>query len=101
MNVTGELRLRPGKERSLRRRHPWVYDTAVATVRGKPHAGDLVAVRADDGSWLAWVAYASVSTLRARCWSFVESDSIDAAWIGARVTESVQRRAPLAAATNA
>src|SRR5262249_26101859 len=101
MNVVGELRLRPGKERSLRRRHPWVYDTAVASVRGKPHAGDLVAVRADDGSWLAWAAYAPASTLRARCWSFVESDSIDTAWFAARVAEAVQRRAALAPVTNA
>jgi len=101
MNIAGELRLKPGKERSLRRRHPWVYDTAVASVRGKPLAGDLVAVRGDDGAWLAWAAYAPASTLRARCWSFVEADTIDAAWFGARVTEAVRRRTSLAQATNA
>jgi len=41
----GELILRPGKERSLRRRHPWIYDTAVARVVGKPARGATVAVR--------------------------------------------------------
>jgi 23S rRNA (cytosine1962-C5)-methyltransferase len=101
MKVAGELRLKPGKERSLQRRHPWIYDTAVASVRGRPEAGDLVAVHSSKGDWLAWAAYAPASTLRARCWSFVQDESIDAAWFGARVAESLRRRAPLAADTSA
>jgi len=101
MNVAGELRLKPGKEHSLLRRHPWVYDTAVASVRGRPQPGDLVAVRSNAGEWLAWAAYAPASTLRARCWSFVESESVDAAWLGERVAESVRRRLPLVATTSA
>jgi 23S rRNA (cytosine1962-C5)-methyltransferase len=101
MTVTGELRLKAGKERSLARRHPWVYDTAVAGVSGRPRAGDLVAVRAADGAWLAWAAYSPESTLRARCWSFVESDRIDADWFGARVRAAVLRRSPLLADADA
>lgn len=101
MKVAGELRLKPGKERSLHRRHPWVYDTAVVAVRGKPQAGELVAVRAHDGDWLAWAAYAPASTLRARCWSFIESDVVDGAWFAARVQQAVRRRDHLATDTNA
>jgi 23S rRNA (cytosine1962-C5)-methyltransferase len=101
MKVAGELRLKPGKERSLHRRHPWVYDTAVGSVRGRPLAGELVAIRAHDGDWLAWAAYAPASTLRARCWSFVETDGIDAAWFAARVGEAVRRRAHLRESTTA
>jgi len=101
MKVAGELLLKPGKERSLKRRHPWVYDTAVANVRGRPKAGQLVALRAHGGDWLAWGAYAPDSTLRARCWSFVETDAIDEGWFGTRVAESVRRRAPLVEATSA
>jgi 23S rRNA (cytosine1962-C5)-methyltransferase len=101
MNLAGELRLKPGKERSLRRRHPWVYDTAVAGVRGRPQTGELVAVRAHDGTWLAWAAFAPASSLRARCWSFVEADTIDSTWFGERVLESVQRRSALSSSTNA
>jgi 23S rRNA (cytosine1962-C5)-methyltransferase len=101
MNVAGALNLKPGKERSLARRHPWIYDTAVARVRGNPGTGDLVAVHGADGTWLAWAAYAPASSLRARCWSFVESDRIDAAWFGKRVADAVRRRAWLHAHTNA
>lgn len=101
MNPAGELWLKPGKEKSLRRRHPWVYDTAVARVQGRPQAGDLVAVRGADGAWLAWAAYAPASTLRARCWSFVEAETIDADWFAARVRAAVARRSHLAEATEA
>jgi 23S rRNA (cytosine1962-C5)-methyltransferase len=97
----GELILKPGKERSLLRRHPWVYDTAVARVKGKPERGATVAVTSAEGRFLAWAAFAPSATLRARCWSFVESERIDAAWLSARVAEAVTRRAALAADTNA
>jgi 23S rRNA (cytosine1962-C5)-methyltransferase len=101
MNVAGELVLKPGKERSLVRRHPWVYDTAIARVQGKPAGGATVAVRSADGAWLAWAAYSPASTIRARCWSFDENERIDAAWFAARVHAAVARRAHLARDTNA
>jgi 23S rRNA (cytosine1962-C5)-methyltransferase len=101
MKVAGELILKPGKERSLARRHPWVYDTAVARVKGAPGSGATVAVRSSDGAWLAWAAFSPDSTLRARCWSFVESELIDANWLTARVQAAVARRAHLAAHSDA
>ena len=96
-----QLVLKPGKERSLARRHPWIYATAVARVVGEPAAGDLVAVHAADARWLAWAAYAPDSAIRARCWSFAESDRIDQRWLAARVREAVARRARLAEHSNA
>ena len=101
MKVAAELILKPGKERSLLRRHPWVYDTAVARTNGRPAAGETVAVCDHAGRWLAWAAYSPASTLRARCWSFVESDRIDADWLAARVKEAVARRAHLTEASDA
>lgn len=101
MKVDGELILKPGKERSLARRHPWVYATAVARTVGKPAAGATIALRAADGAWLAWAAYSPASSIRARCWSFVEADAIDAGWFAERVRAAVARRAMLVEATNA
>ena len=34
--------LKPGKERALLRRHPWVYATGVSKVLGKPKSGETV-----------------------------------------------------------
>ncbi len=44
-----EVQLKKGKEKSLLRRHPWVYDTAVGRVAGKPDSGETVKVTAAAG----------------------------------------------------
>lgn len=74
MSDTPKLTLKPGRERSLLRRHPWVFSGAIAEVRGAPHSGDTVDVRASDGRFLAWAAYSPASQIRARVWSFEESE---------------------------
>ena len=65
MKPAAELVLKPGKERSLLRRHPWIYDTAVARVKGNPVSGATVAVRGHEGQWLAWAAGFDFSLIRA------------------------------------
>jgi 23S rRNA (cytosine1962-C5)-methyltransferase len=99
--ATGALVLKPGKEKSLRRRHPWIYATAIARVLGKPQPGETVAIQAADGGWLAWAAYSPASAIRARAWTFDERDRIDADWMHARVQAAVAARAPLASDTDA
>jgi len=69
-----QLTLKPGRERSLLRRHPWIFSGAMADVRGAPHSGDTVDVRAADGRFLAWAAYSPASQIRARVWSFEEAE---------------------------
>lgn len=96
-----ELILKKGKEKSLLRRHPWVYDTAVARVAGKPASGETVKVVSADGRFLAWAAYSPASTLRARCWSFREEDVIDEAWFERKVRDAVAARQGLLGRTNA
>ena len=96
-----ELILKKGKEKSLLRRHPWVYDTAVERAVGNPKAGDTVKVVAKDGRFLAWAAYSPVSALRARCWSFREDEVIDDIWFEKKIREAVAARARLLERTNA
>lgn len=84
------LRLRPGKERSLLRRHPWVFDSAIA--KGGGDAGETVRIDADDGRFLAWAAFSPHSKIRARAWSFDEKQRIDAAFMAARVASAVAAR---------
>ena len=69
------IRLREGKERSLLRRHPWVFEGSVAG--GRADAGETVRVQAADGSFLAWAAYSPGSAIRLRAWSFDEAERID------------------------
>ncbi|VTU22131.1 Ribosomal RNA large subunit methyltransferase I [Variovorax sp. PBS-H4] len=84
------LRLRPGKERSLLRRHPWIFESAIA--KGGGDAGETVRIEADDGRFLAWAAFSPHSKIRARAWGFDEQQRIDAAFMGSRVTRAVAAR---------
>ncbi len=92
------IRLHEGRERSLLKRHPWVFDGAVA--RGRADAGETVRVEAADGRFLAWGAYSPASRIRVRCWSFDEAERIDAAFFARRVARAVALRQRLAVASS-
>ena len=63
--------LRPGREESLRRFHPWVFSGAIAQVTGRPAEGDVVGVFAADGSFLAYGHY-QIGSIAVRILSFDE-----------------------------
>jgi 23S rRNA (cytosine1962-C5)-methyltransferase len=85
------IRLREGKERSLLRRHPWIFDSAVA--RGGGDSGETVRVESHAGQFLAWASFSPTSRIRARAWSFHEAQRIDAAFFKQAVSQAVRARA--------
>lgn len=87
------ITLREGKDRSLRKRHPWVFPGSIAS--GRADAGETVRVNAADGSFLAWAAYSPASQIRVRAWSFEQAERIDAAFFERRVSAAVAMRARL------
>ncbi len=87
--------LKPGRERSLLRRHPWVFSGAVAKLEGSPASGDSVRLRAADGRFLAWAAYSPHSQIRARVWSFEESESPGPAFFRRRIERALALRRAL------
>jgi len=92
------IRLREGKERSLLRRHPWVFASSVE--KGKADAGETVRVESHDGQFLAWAAFSPLSQIRVRAWSFDEAERIDAAFFQRRIRAAVAMRQRLAVASN-
>jgi 23S rRNA (cytosine1962-C5)-methyltransferase len=92
------IRLRDGKERSLLRRHPWVFEGSIA--RGKADAGETVRVEAADGRFLAWGAYSPQSMIRVRVWSFDEAERIDRAFFERRVAAALALRQRLPVASD-
>ncbi len=84
------IRLREGKERSLLRRHPWIFDGAIAKGGGDP--GETVRVEGHDGQFLAWAAFSPSSKIRARVWSFDEVERVDASFFIARIARAVAAR---------
>jgi 23S rRNA G2069 N7-methylase RlmK/C1962 C5-methylase RlmI len=64
------LTLHPGKEKSVLRRHPWMFSGAVAQLEGRARPGDTVDVVSAEGRPLARAAWSPASQIRARIWSF-------------------------------
>jgi 23S rRNA (cytosine1962-C5)-methyltransferase len=93
--------LKPSKEKSLLRRHPWVYANAIDRVDGKPAMGATVVVRAHDGRFLARAAYSPHSQIRVRVWSFDENEPIDHAFFKRRVQRALAHREALVTDTGA
>ena len=90
------IRLREGRERSLLRRHPWVFEGSIA--RGGADPGETVRIEAADGRFLAWGAWSPSSMIRLRAWSFDEAERIDAAFFERRIRAALalRQRLPIA-----
>lgn len=89
------LILHPGKEKSVLRRHPWLFSGAVAQLDGRARPGDTVDVVSHEGRPLGRAAWSPASQIRARMWSFAADETIDHAFFKRRVAASVARRAAL------
>jgi len=48
-----EITLKKGREEALLRGHPWIFSGAIASVKGKPEAGDIVMAKDSSGHPLA------------------------------------------------
>ncbi|GKQ58634.1 class I SAM-dependent rRNA methyltransferase [Sphaerotilus sulfidivorans] len=92
------IRLREGKERSLLRKHPWVFQGSVE--KGKADPGETVRVESHSGQFLAWAAFSPSSMIRVRAWSFDEAERIDADFFRRRVEAAVAMRARLGLRSN-
>jgi len=86
------ITLKPGRENSLKRRHPWVFSGAVARVQGNPSSGETVEILSSRGDWLAAGSYSPQSQIRVRAWTFEREEKIDAAFFLHRLKRSVEFR---------
>ena len=95
------IQLKRGRERSLKRRHPWIFSGAVEKASGE--AGDTVAVLDSAKKALARAAYSPKSQIRARVWTFDPDEEVDAQFFRGRLEKALALREALPAAkhTNA
>ncbi|EPF9309033.1 class I SAM-dependent methyltransferase [Vibrio vulnificus] len=72
--MSAAIYLVKGREKSVIRRHPWIFSRGIDRVEGNPQLGETVDVYGHDGKWLAKAAYSPESQIRARVWSFEKQD---------------------------
>jgi 23S rRNA (cytosine1962-C5)-methyltransferase len=89
------VRLARGKEKSLLRRHPWVFSGAIADEPRRLRLGDTVDLVSADGAFLARAAWSPESQIRARVWTFEEGEQVDAEFFFHRIRKAVMARSDL------
>jgi 23S rRNA (cytosine1962-C5)-methyltransferase len=81
-----------GRERSVARRHPWVFSGAVARIDGAPEPGDLVEVVDARGASLGSGFVNPRSQIVVRMTSFAPDPPVDEARLDALVLAAIARR---------
>ncbi len=90
-----KITLKDGREKSLLRRHPWIFSGAIGRVEGAPADGDTVQIHAAQGAFLAYAAYNSKSQITARVWSWREEQVVNADFFRTKITASLNARKAL------
>ena len=91
-----EMIIKAGREKSLLRRHPWIFSGAIERLSGAVESGETVKVLARDGRFLALAAHSPESQIAGRVWSFSEGEHIDAEFFERRIATAVAARAAVA-----
>ncbi len=87
--------LKTGREKSVLRRHPWIFSGAIQHVSGNPGLGDTVLIRDSTGQELALGAYSPASNIRIRLWTWEPRSTIGKAFFKARLEQSLSARKSL------
>ncbi len=85
--MTAAIYLAKGRDKSLRRKHPWIFSRGIQKMEGEPISGETVDVYTHSGEWLAKAAYSPKSQIRARVWSF-ERQNIDRQFFIKRIQQA-------------
>ena len=96
-----KLILKPGREKSLLRRHPWIFSGALAQMQGSPEAGDTVEIVSSQAKFLAYAAYSPHSQIAARVWDWNRDSRIDQKFFHDRLSHAIMARRALVHETNA
>ncbi|HVY05706.1 MAG TPA: class I SAM-dependent methyltransferase [Burkholderiales bacterium] len=84
--------LKSGREKSLLRRHPWVFSGAIARTAGSVSPGDTVQIVSVDGKFLAMAAANPDANIAARVWDWDEATRIDADFFAKRLEAAIAMR---------
>ena len=95
MAAKPQIILKPEREKSLLRHHPWIFSGAVAEVRGDPPPGATVEILSVTGEFLAQAAYSPQSQIRARVWTWDREEIVAAAFFHTRLGHAIQSRTGL------
>lgn len=80
MNIMNKVYLKPKKEESLLRFHPWVFSGAIARVEGNPEEGEVVEVYTSDKKYIAAGHY-QIGSIAVRVLTFQKEEINHDFWV--------------------
>src|SRR6266487_3320055 len=86
--------LKQGREKSLLRRHPWIFSGAIQHVDNELTLGATVDLLSFNQQFLARASYSPNSQIRARVWTF-EDEPIDKEFFRKRIRSAIATRSHL------
>jgi 23S rRNA (cytosine1962-C5)-methyltransferase len=89
------ITLKAGREKSVLRRHPWIFSGAVQKMDENHASGATVDLLSFNGQFLARAAYSPISQIRARVWTFDSNENIDADFFRGRIRTALNKRLTL------
>jgi 23S rRNA (cytosine1962-C5)-methyltransferase len=92
MHELPEIILKPGREKSLQRRHPWIFSGAINTIHGSPKLGETVAIVSSQGEFLAQAAFNPNSNISGRVWTWNQSEIVDENFLAKRILHAIEIR---------
>jgi 23S rRNA (cytosine1962-C5)-methyltransferase len=90
--MSSSVILQPAREKSLLRRHPWIFTGAIKETKGRVKSGDTVDVYSEEGTWLARGAWSALSQIQVRVWTFKQDEIIDNGFFLRRIERAQQGR---------
>ena len=84
--------LKEGREKSVLRRHPWIFAGAIREVKGDPGPGETVGILSARGEFLAHGAYAAESHIPVKIWNFAEDEPVGEAFFRNRLASAYALR---------
>ncbi len=92
MPIMASVILKEGREKSLLRRHPWIFSGAILRIEGHAEPGETVEVLSYHGDFLARGTYSPHSQIAVRIWSFDAEEEIDQSFLRRRLERAIQSR---------
>jgi 23S rRNA (cytosine1962-C5)-methyltransferase len=89
-----DIILKPGREKSLLRRHPWIFSGAIHKADENIASGSTVDLLSSDKHFLARASYSPTSQIRARVWTF-EDEVVDKESFRRKIRSSLATRRTL------
>ncbi len=93
------LTLKQGREKSILRRHPWIFSGAIQHVDESLEPGATVDILSSKGEFLGRGFYSPHSQIRARVWTF-EQEPIDEQFFRRRIQAALATREALGLRSN-